>query len=106
MSKEFTVDTLKIFVTQKDKVPTIHFAEELMGIKCSFRIDKIEYVNSFEDEKKVNDEADLEFIVSILGSKNYDFPEISTYELARRTWNLNNKIKIPWMEMPNYMELK
>lgn len=48
----FVVNITKAFVSEKDKVPTIHFLDTVMEIKCSFIIDKPEYVNSFEDEKK------------------------------------------------------
>ena len=106
MKYDFVVNSTKAFVSEKDKVPTIHFLDTVMEIKCSFRIDRPEYVNSFEGEKKVEDELDKEWIVERLSEKSEEFPEYTVYELAKGLWNLNSDIKVSKMEMPNYLELK
>ena len=106
MKYDFVVNSTKAFVSEKDKVPTIHFLDTVMEIKCSFRIDRPEYVNSFDGEKKVEDELDKEWIVNCLSEKSKEFPEYTVYELAKGLWNLNSDIKVPKMEMPNYLELK
>lgn len=102
MSECFEPDSTHIFYLKEDKVPTIHFWEDIMGFKCSLRIDKPEYVNNLEGEAELTDEADMDFIISFLKSKSIEFPEISIYELARRSWNLNSKNTIEYMEMPDY----
>ena len=106
MKYDFVVNSTKAFVSEKDKVPTIHFLDTVMEIKCSFRIDRPEYVNSFEGEKKVEDELDKEWIVSCLSEKSEEFPEYTVYELAKGLWNLNIAIQVPKMEMLSYLELK
>jgi hypothetical protein len=49
---------------------------------------------------------DKEWIVECLSEKSEEFPEYTVYELAKGLWNLNSDIKVPKMEMPNYLKLK
>ena len=76
-----------------------------MGICCSFRLDKAEWVNNLEGE---NPYKDLEFINDTLKDKDSEFPEITRYELARRIWNINHDedLQILNIEMPNYLNMK
>ena len=103
---EFEINSTHLFYSKEDKVPTIHFLEDVMGFSCSFRIDKPEYVNNLKEEKPLNDPLDLEFIIDFLKEKDSEFPEISRFELARRIWNINHyDLEVPKIEIPNYLEL-
>ena len=51
----------KFFFSKNDTVPVGHMVDELMGICCSFRLDKAEWVNNLEGEKPYED---LEFTYS------------------------------------------
>ena len=45
----------KFFFSKNDTVPVGHMVDELMGICCSFRLDKAEWVNNLESEKPYED---------------------------------------------------
>ena len=101
----FEINSTNVFVSEKDNIPTIHFQDELLKFNCSFRIDKIEYVNSFEGEKELTDPDDAKYIYSALKEKSSEFP-FSVYELARRMWNLNHpNCRVKKMKMPDYRKL-
>ena len=95
----------KFFFSKNDTVPVGHMVDELMGICCSFRLDKAEWVNNLEGEKTYED---LEFINDTLKDKDSEFPEITKYELARRIWNINHDedLQIPKMKMPDYLNMR
>ena len=100
---EFIINGPHCFYSKKDEFPTIHFTDENLEICCSFRLDKAEWVNNLEGEKKTKD---LDYICNYLKGKDSEFPELLRYELARRIWNINNEEKpIPKMDMPNYLEM-
>ena len=47
---EFNINSTHVFYSKEDKFPTIHFWADVIGFKCSFRIDRAEYVNYLEGE--------------------------------------------------------
>ena len=103
---EFIINSTHLFYSKEDKVPTIHFCEDVMGFKCSFRIDKAEYVNNLEGEKPLTDPLDLEFVLDYFKENDSEFPELNRFELARRIWNINHiDNEVPKIEMPNYKNI-
>ena len=102
----FIINSTHVFFSKEDKVPTIHFWEDIMAFKCPFRIDKAEWVNNLEDEKPLTDVLDLEFILDYFNEKDSEFPELSRFELARRIWNINHiDNEVPKIEMPDYKQI-
>ena len=103
---EFIINSTHLFYSKEDKAPTIHFWEDVMGFKCSFRIDKAEYVNNLENEKPLTDPLDLEFVLDYFKENDSEFPELNRFELARRIWNINHiDNEVPKIEMSNYKDI-
>lgn len=103
---EFNINSTQVLYSKEDKFPTIHFWEDVMGFKCSFRIDKEEYVNNFEGEKPLTDSLDLEFISDYFKENDSEFPELNRFELARRIWNINHiDNEVPKIESYDFKSL-
>lgn len=96
------IDNTRFYCLDSDKIPTIHYSSE--DVKCSFRIDKPEWVNSLEGEKKLSVKEVEEIIERLKEDMEFcEFPGNTQYDLCRKIWNLNHwDMEVPKMEMPDY----